>query len=94
MSYQKIYIPLHSQNGNNGFQTAKTELGEWEPGKRFLVSDNRASLVFDPNSVNPEEAKLGGKTIEYAGVLSYQKIYIPLHSQNGNNGFQTAKTAG
>lgn len=68
------------------------KLGEWEPGKRFLVSDNRASLVFDPNSVNPEEAKLGGKTIEYAGVTmkttpggSDEAVIV---FRNGSNTFQ------
>ncbi len=43
-------------------------LSEWREGKRFLVSDNRASLVFDPYSIANGQEELGGKVIEYAGV--------------------------
>lgn len=44
------------------------KLSEWKKGKRFLVSDNRASLVFDPYSVGTDQEELGGKIIEYEGV--------------------------
>ncbi len=43
-------------------------LSEWKEGKKFLVSDNRAALVFDPYSVADAREELGGKIIEYAGV--------------------------
>lgn len=43
-------------------------LSEWREGKKFLVSDNRASLVFDPYSMTNDQEELGGKIIEYAGV--------------------------
>ncbi len=43
-------------------------LSEWKEGKKFLVSDNRASLVFDPYSMINDQEELGGKIIEYAGV--------------------------
>lgn len=45
-------------------------LSEWSKGKRFLVSDNRVSVVFDPYSVNPDEGDLAGKVIEYEGVAT------------------------
>lgn len=50
----------------DGLQAPK--LAEWKQGKRFLVSDNRASLVFDANSVGTAETELVGKILEYAGV--------------------------
>lgn len=43
-------------------------LSEWREGKKFLVSDNRAALVFDPYSMSDGQEELGGKIIEYAGV--------------------------
>lgn len=44
-------------------------LQQWEKGKKFLVSDNRASLVFDP-IYNHQDTALGGKTIFFDGIGS------------------------
>lgn len=45
-------------------------LADWQKGKRFLVSDKRISLVFDPYSLGTDDNDLTGKEIEYAGIVS------------------------
>lgn len=43
---------------------------EWEVGKLFLVSDNRASLVFEASDINAYERKLEGDTLIFKGLSS------------------------
>ncbi len=43
-------------------------LSEWQRGKKFLVSDDRALMVFDASTLNPDDDKLKGRYIEFAGV--------------------------
>lgn len=45
-------------------------LGEWPVGKKFLVSDERANLVFDASSVAGQDEDLKGMVLEYAGTTS------------------------
>lgn len=44
-----------------------TLLGNWQQGKPFIISDNRASMVFDVRG-DMRDNKLEGKIIKYAGI--------------------------
>lgn len=43
-------------------------VSEWETGKPFLVSDNKASLVFESSSRQNTGSELEGKIIRYKGT--------------------------
>lgn len=46
-------------------------LEEWQPGKPFLISDNKAAIIFEISSkvnVNSDSVNLTGKTIRFAGI--------------------------
>nr|QJR98279.1 hypothetical protein Muribac2_030 [uncultured Muribaculaceae bacterium] len=45
-------------------------LGEWVPGKIFIASDDRSSLIFDQDGLpaDQSELRLGGKELTFQGV--------------------------
>lgn len=43
-------------------------VGEWSPGKRFVVADERASLVLRPLGGSPEASELTGDTVRYTSM--------------------------
>lgn len=67
-SDRKQLAPTAEEMLMEGLQAPK--LDKWREGKMFLVSDKRASLVFDPSSSVPEGDDLSGRVIEYAGLTS------------------------
>ena len=46
-------------------------LKSWQPGKRFLISDNRASRIFEPQGrLSSGNDSLKGKIIEFKSIFS------------------------
>lgn len=43
-------------------------LNEWERGKKFLITDERASLVFDISNYSESSDSVSGHVIEYLGI--------------------------
>ena len=37
----------------------------WQPGKQFFVTDNRATHIFEPSAANHFDMKLKGKTLTF-----------------------------
>lgn len=41
---------------------------EWQPGKLFFVTDDRATHIFEPSTANHFDMKLGGKTLKFQDI--------------------------
>lgn len=51
-------------------------LSQWPEGKEFIILDDRAALIFNPNTLpaNPLDLKLGGKAIHF---IKADKVITP-----------------
>lgn len=46
-------------------------LKSWEKGKKFIAADNKTLLIFEQEGlpVDPEQAAIGGKTLDRKSVV-------------------------
>ena len=45
-------------------------LSDWQPGRLFVASDNKALLIFDQEGINrsPDDAAMGGHILKFVGM--------------------------